>query len=75
MGKNKKTPITIDDKEYDIESFKDEQKRMLNHIVDLDRKMESSEFNLEQLRFGRESFAIQLKKSLEITEKHPKEAN
>ena len=34
MGKNKKTPITIDNKEYDIESFKDEQKRMLNHIVD-----------------------------------------
>jgi len=65
MGKNKKTPITIDDKEYDIESFKDEQKRMLNHIVDLDRKMESSEFNLEQLRFGRESFVTQLKKSLE----------
>lgn len=75
MGKNKKTPITIDDKEYDIESFKDEQKRMLNHIVDLDRKMESSEFNLEQLRFGRESFLTQLKKSLETTEKYPKEAN
>ena len=64
MGKNKKTPITIDNKEYDIESFKDEQKRMLNHIVDLDRKMESSEFNLEQLRFGRESFLMQLKGSL-----------
>ena len=75
MGKNKKTPITIDDKEYDIESFKDEQKRMLNHIVDLDRKMESSEFNLEQLRFGRESFLTQLKKSLETMEKYPKEAN
>lgn len=75
MGKNKKTPITIDNKEYDIESFKDEQKRMLNHIVDLDRKMESSEFNLEQLRFGRESFLTQLKKSLETMEKYPKEAN
>ena len=75
MGKNKKTPITIDNKEYDIESFKDEQKRMLNHIVDLDRKMESSEFNLEQLRFRRESFLTQLKKSLETMEKHPKEAN
>ena len=75
MGKNKKTPITIDNKEYDIESFKDEQKRMFNHIVDLDRKMESSEFNLEQLRFGRESFLTQLKKSLETMEKYPKEAN
>tara|TARA_R100000700_G_C3159329_1_gene135783 strand:+ start:599 stop:808 length:210 start_codon:yes stop_codon:yes gene_type:complete len=68
MGENKKTPIMIDDKEYDIESFNDEQKRMLNHIVDLDRKMESSEFNLEQLRFGRESFLTQLKKSLETEE-------
>ena len=48
---------------------------MLNHIVDLDRKMESSEFNLEQLRFGRESFLTQLKKSLETMEKYPKEAN
>jgi|TARA_R100000781_G_C4012277_1_gene104114 cytochrome b involved in lipid metabolism len=59
-----KSVITIDDKEYDIKDFTDEQKAMVNHIVDLDRKMQSSEFNLVQLRFGRQAFVDGLKASL-----------
>ena len=38
MAKNKKTPISINDKEYFIEDLTDQQKNMLNHIQDLDRK-------------------------------------
>ena len=48
--------LKIDDKEYDATSMSDEQKTMLNHVADLDRKIQSSEFNLVQLRFVRQAF-------------------
>ena len=61
----KEKPILkIDDKEYDIESMNDEQKSMINHIADLDRKLQSSEFNLIQLRFGKQAFVDALKVSI-----------
>ena len=63
--KEKEKPVLkIDDKEYDIESMNDEQKTMINHINDLDRKLQTSEFNLIQLRFGRQAFVDGLKASL-----------
>ena len=61
MGENKKTPITIDDKEYIFENMTDEQKQLVNHVADLDRKITSSQFNLEQLQFGRLAFIEKLK--------------
>jgi|TARA_R110000765_G_scaffold239464_1_gene342073 hypothetical protein len=62
----KEKPILkIDDKEYDIESMNNEQKSMINHIADLDRKLKSSEFNLIQLRFGRQAFVDALKTSID----------
>jgi len=60
-----KSVVKIDDKEYDAESLTDEQKAMVNHVVDLDRKIQSSEFNLVQLRFGRQAFIDGLRASLE----------
>jgi len=60
-----KSAIKIDDKEYNIDSFTDEQKTMVNHIIDLDRKLKSSEFNLIQLRFGRQAFVDALRDSLQ----------
>jgi hypothetical protein len=57
--------LKIDDKEYDIESMNDEQKSMINHIADLDRKLQGSEFNLIQLRFGRQAFVDALKASID----------
>ena len=63
--KEKDKPVLkIDDKEYDVDSMTDEQRTMVNHIVDLDRKVSSSEFNLIQLRFGRQAFVDALKISL-----------
>ena len=59
-----KPVLKIDDKEYDIESMNDGQKTMINHITDLDRKLQSSEFNLVQLRFGRQAFIDALKASI-----------
>jgi hypothetical protein len=68
MGKNKKTPITIDDKEYMIEDMTDEQQMLVNHVADLDRKINSSQFNLDQLMFGKDAFVSALKDSLETEE-------
>lgn len=65
MEKNKKTPITIDDKEYLFEDLTGEQQVIVNHISDLQRKIHSSEFNLQQLSFGKEAFINALKESLE----------
>ena len=63
--KEKEKPVLkIDDKEYDVDSMNDEQKIMVNHIVDLDRKVSSSEFNLIQLRFGKQAFVDALRISL-----------
>jgi len=65
MGEDKKTPITINDKEYFIEELTQEQQTMLNHINDLDRKLSSARFNLDQLAIGREAFVNMLAKSVE----------
>ena len=65
MGKQKKTPIDINNKEYFAEDLTDQQKSMLNHIQDLDRKLKSAKFNVDQLNVGREAFISMLSKSLE----------
>ena len=70
MGKNEKTPIVINAKEYVIEDLTQEQQVMVNHISDLDRKLSSARFNLDQLNVGREAFVSMLTKSLA----EPKEA-
>ena len=64
--KQKETPvITIDDKEFNIEDMTGEQQAMINHINDLDRKIAQSQFNLEQLTFGKNAFVNSLSQSLE----------
>ena len=63
--KEQKPTLNFDGVEYEIESMSDEQKTMVNHIADLDRKMSASEFNLTQLQVGRQSFVDMLKSSLE----------
>ena len=65
--------LKIDDKEYDIESMNDEQKSMINHVADLDRKLQSAEFNLIQLRFGRQAFVDALKASIDESDKEKSE--
>jgi hypothetical protein len=65
MGKNEKTPIVINDKEYLVEDLTQEQQAMVNHVSDLDRKMSSTRFNLDQLSVGREAFVNMLARSLE----------
>ena len=63
-----KTPVTINDEEFFIEDMNDEQKTLLNHIADLDRKIATSQFNLEQLTFGKNAFVNSLSHSLNTQE-------
>jgi hypothetical protein len=65
MGKDKKTPVTIDGVEYQYEDLTQEQQMMVNHLLDLDRKISSSQFNLDQLSVGKQAFMNMLKASLE----------
>ena len=77
MAENKKTPITIDDKEYHFEDMTQEQQTILNHIADLEKKINGSKFNLDQLQVGREAFIKMLRESLdkEEAEKEVKEGD
>jgi predicted transcriptional regulator len=70
MDNIKKNQVTIDDVEYAFEDMKPEQQAMVNHLVDLDRKIVSTAFNLDQLQVGKQAFIDMLKKSLaEVVEK------
>ena len=66
MAKKEKAKPTLklDGEDYDIDSMSDQQKTMINHLTDLDRKIQGSEFNLVQLRFGKQAFVDALKASL-----------
>ena len=69
MAENtKKTSITIDEIEYFYEDMTDEQQVLVNHVADLDRKIGSSQFNLDQLNVGKNAFINLLKESLNKSE-------
>jgi hypothetical protein len=64
MGEKKTNPVIIDDVEYAFEDMKPEQQTMVNHLIDLDRKIGSSQFNLDQLNVGKQAFLTMLRESL-----------
>ena len=64
MGKNEKTPVTVDGVEYQFEDLTQEEQALFNHCVDLDRKIASSQFNLDQLMVGKQAFISRLQESL-----------
>ena len=64
MGKDKKTPIVINDVEYLFEDMTQEQQLIVNHVADLDRKIASSQFNLDQLSVGKQAFMKMLEDAL-----------
>jgi hypothetical protein len=67
MTEKKTQVITINDKEYNADDLTNEQKLMVNHCTDLDRKMASAQFNLDQLRVGKDAFVNILTASLDDT--------
>jgi len=74
MGKNEKTPITVNDTEYFVEDMNDTQKTYLNHVQDLDRKLGNAQFNLDQLSIGRQKFVELLADALENPAEEVEEA-
>jgi hypothetical protein len=64
MENIKKNQVTIDDVEYAFEDMKPEQQTMVNHLIDLDRKIGSTQFNLDQLNVGKQAFLTMLRDSL-----------
>ena len=64
MENIKKNQVTIDDVSYEFEDMTTEQQAMVNHLIDLDRKIGSSQFNIEQLQVGKQAFLTMLKESL-----------
>jgi hypothetical protein len=67
MAEKKTNTITINDVEYTEDQLTDQQKVFVNHVADLERKIGSTQFNLDQLQVGRQAFLSLLTKSLEET--------
>lgn len=72
MAEKKTQPISIDGVEYDFNEMTQEQQVLVNHVADLDRKLASARFNVDQLQVGRDAFFHMLKQSL--TKQEEKEA-
>ena len=65
MTEKKTNVITINDQEYTEDQLTDHQKVVINHVQDLDRKIRSAQFSLDQMTVGREAFVNMLTGSLE----------
>jgi hypothetical protein len=68
MSEKKTQIITINGTDFTEDQLTDEQKAMINHIADLDRKIGSTRFNLDQLQVGRDAFVNMLTASLKETD-------
>jgi len=64
MAEKQPNVITINDVDYTEDQLTDQQKVIINHVADLDRKIRSTQFNLDQLTVGREAFVNMLTASL-----------
>ena len=64
MAEKKTNTITINGTDYTEDQLNDTQKVMVNHVADLDRKIGSANFNLDQLKMGRMAFMQSLTASL-----------
>ena len=68
MTEKTKNVITVNEVEYNVDDMTDKQKTMLAHVQDLERKINTTRFNLDQLIVGREAVAVDLANDLEKEE-------
>ena len=73
--KKEQPVLSLDGKEYVIEDMTDEEKQMINHINDMQNKINTNAFIREQLEVGKEAFIVRLRESLtaEEAEEQPEE--
>ena len=64
MAEKKTNTISINGTDYTEDDLNDAQKTMVNHVADLDRKIGSANFNIDQLKMGRMAFMNTLTASL-----------
>ena len=64
MAEKKTTPIVINDIEYAYEEMTERQQVIVNHIADLERKIKSTQFNLDQLSVGKDAFVTMIAQDL-----------
>jgi hypothetical protein len=64
MENKKPQIVTIDGTEYDANDFNEQEVTYLNHCIDLDRKIGSTQFQLQQLVAGKDAFLGMLKAEL-----------
>jgi len=64
MENKKPQIVTIDGTEFNANTFTENQILLLNHTIDLDRKIGSTQFQLQQLQVGKDSFLKLLKDAL-----------
>ena len=64
MGEKKTTPVIIDGVEHQYGDMTEQQQMVVNHIADLERKISSTQFNLDQLSVGKDAFVKILTDSL-----------
>lgn len=57
--------ITVNGVEYEEEQLSDVQKVLISHVADLDHKVASARFNLDQLQVSRDAFMQMLLKDLD----------
>ena len=62
--KEQKPVLNLDGKEYVIEDMTDEEKQMINHINDMQNKINTNGFIREQLEVGKEAFIGMLRVAL-----------
>jgi len=75
METKKPQIVTLDDIEFDANTFTEQQTLMLNHCIDLDRKIGSTTFQLQQLQVGKDAFLKMLKDDLEKDVQDAKEVS
>lgn len=64
MENKKPQIVTIDGVEHDANTFTEQQVTLLNHVIDLDRKINSTAFQMQQLQVGKDAFMRMLKDAL-----------
>lgn len=68
MAKDTKNAIFVNEVEYFYEDLTQEQQALFSHCVDLDRKIASAQFSLDQLSVGKEAFIKRLEEALKPQE-------
>ena len=72
--KKEQPVLSLDGKEYVIEDMTVEEKQMINHINDMQNKINTNLFIHEQLEVGKEAFIVRLRESLVAEEPEEVEA-